>query len=108
MYRLKYILRLQDELLKLKEQRDHLDQVIREKERNEHVYVTEVTNLKQEVSRLIRNTSRESANMEYLKNIVLRYVCVCMCVCVYVCESVCVCERVCVVVCVRVCVCESV
>lgn len=64
---------LTDELLKLKEQRDHLDQVIREKERNEHVYVTEVTNLKQEVSRLIRNTSRESANMEYLKNIVLRY-----------------------------------
>ena len=62
----------QEELTKLKQTRETLEQSLREKERNEHVNMRELTKLKQETTRLIRNTTRESANLEYLKNIVLR------------------------------------
>jgi len=62
-----------EELVILKKQKDTLEVTIREKERNEHVYLHELNQLKNEVRRLARNNSRESANLEYLKNIVLRY-----------------------------------
>ena len=54
--------------------RETMEQSLREKERNEHVYVGEIAKLAQENRRLTRNTSRESANMEYLKNIIVRFV----------------------------------
>ena len=63
---------LQDELESVKGSKDSLELCLREKERNEHVYVNEVSELKKEIRRLIRNSSRESANLEYLKNIMLR------------------------------------
>eukprot|EP00116_Pleurobrachia_bachei_P010657 sb/3470919/ len=64
---------LLEDLNKMKGLRETLEQSLREKERNEHVYVGEIAKLTQENRRLTRNTSRESANMEYLKNIVVRY-----------------------------------
>ena len=63
---------IQEELSKVKKTRETQEQSLREKERNEHVYVGEIAALKQEIRRQIRNSSRESANLEYLKNIVLR------------------------------------
>ena len=73
-----YSIPLQEEIVKLKKCRESLESSIREKERNEHVSIREITKLRQEVSRYIRNTSRESANLEYLKNIVLRFLFYCL------------------------------
>ncbi|XP_078586650.1 GRIP and coiled-coil domain-containing protein 1-like isoform X1 [Branchiostoma floridae x Branchiostoma japonicum] len=65
------------ELSAVRKQKHHLEASIHQLQEEiatkEEKYQDQIQALKREVDRLERNRSRESANLEYLKNVVLRY-----------------------------------
>lgn len=65
------------EISTLRRQKHSLESSLREQQRQlvsmQECHKEEVSRLQEEVHRLQRNISRESANLEYLKNVVYRY-----------------------------------
>lgn len=61
------------ELELLRKQRSELEDTIRDVHHREEQSAEQIQLLKEEIRKLERNRSRESANLEYVKNVILRY-----------------------------------
>ncbi|XP_065061205.1 GRIP and coiled-coil domain-containing protein 1-like [Rhopilema esculentum] len=73
-YYLQKMTNLQTEIANLRNQNSELESSLREEEHREEQFVEQMKSLKEEIRRLERNRTRETANMEYVKNIFLRYI----------------------------------
>jgi len=73
-YYMQQISYYQTEITELRNKNSELESLLRDEEHREEQFVEQLNTLKQEIRRLERNRSRENANLEYIKNIVLKYI----------------------------------